>query len=139
MRSLRLALVLVPLTLLIACGDEPASPPTAPSPPTGEAPPPTTAPPGGQGGQSAAVTIPAGAEFLGDRAYNPPELDVAVGTRVTWTNTDSTSHTSTSDTPGWDSGIVARNGTFSFAFQTPGTFRYHCAIHPSMTGSVVVR
>jgi plastocyanin len=39
----------------------------------------------------------------------------------------------------WDSGIVARNGNFSFAFQTPGTFRYHCEIHPSMTGTIVVR
>jgi plastocyanin len=62
-----------------------------------------------------------------------------VGTTVTWTNTDSTSHTTTSDAIGWNSGIVARGRQFSFAFQTAGTFPYHCDIHPGMVGTVVVR
>jgi plastocyanin len=66
-------------------------------------------------------------------------LNVAVGTTVTWRNTDSTSHTSTSNAPGWNSGTVAPGGQFSFAFQTAGTFPYHCAIHPGMVGTVVVR
>jgi len=68
----------------------------------------------------------------------PDELDVAVGTTVTWMNTDSISHTSTSDANAWNSGIVAPGGQFSFAFQTAGTFQYHCAIHPGMVGTVVV-
>jgi plastocyanin len=69
----------------------------------------------------------------------PDALNVAVGTTVTWTNTDSISHTSTSDANMWNSGIVAPGGQFSFAFQTAGTFPYHCAIHPGMVGTVVVR
>ena len=64
---------------------------------------------------------------------------VAVGTTVTWMNTDSISHTSTSDVSGWNSGVVAPGGQFSFAFQTAGTFPYHCTIHPGMVGTVVVR
>jgi len=88
---------------------------------------------------SSSVSIPAGAEFLGNRAYMPADLTVDVGTTVTWTNTDSTSHTSTSNAPGWDSGIVAPGAKFSFAFQNAGTFQYHCAIHPGMVGTVVVR
>jgi plastocyanin len=80
-----------------------------------------------------------GAEFLGNRAYAPPELNIAVGTTVTWTNTDSTSHTTTSDAFGWNSGIVPGGRQFSFAFQTAGTFPYHCDIHPGMVGTVVVR
>jgi plastocyanin len=85
------------------------------------------------------VTIPAGAESLGNRAYTPDDLTVAVGTTVTWTNTDSVSHTSTSDAAGWNSGIVPARGEFSFTFQTAGTFPYHCAIHPGMVGRVVAR
>jgi plastocyanin len=80
-----------------------------------------------------------GAEALGNRAYVPAELNVAVGSTVTWVNADSVSHTSTSDVSGWDSGIVAPRGQFSTGFQTAGTFRYHCAIHPGMVGTVVVR
>jgi len=76
---------------------------------------------------------------LGDRAYNPDSINVAVGTTVTWMNTDTVSHTSTSNASGWDSGIVAPGGQFSFAFQTAGTYRYHCAIHPGMIGTVVVQ
>jgi plastocyanin len=79
------------------------------------------------------------AATLGDRAYAPDVVNVAVGDTVTWTNTDSISHTSTSDATGWDSGIVAPGREFSFAFQSAGTFRYHCTIHPGMIGTVVVR
>jgi plastocyanin len=68
----------------------------------------------------------------------PAELNVDVGTRVTWMNADSVSHTSTSNTTGWDSGIVPPGGQFSVAFQSAGTFPYHCAIHPGMVGTVVV-
>jgi plastocyanin len=80
-----------------------------------------------------------GAEVLGNRAYSPDALDVAVGTTVTWVNADSVSHTSTSDASGWNSGIIGAGGRFSFAFPTAGTFAYHCTIHPGMIGTVVVR
>jgi plastocyanin len=69
----------------------------------------------------------------------PDELSVTVGTTVTWMNTDSVVHTSTSDAAGWNSGTVAPGAQFSVAFQTAGTFPYHCSIHPGMVGTVVVR
>lgn len=131
MVSLRLAVVSAILMVAFACGG--SSSPSIPSP----SPTPSPTPP--PGAPSAAVAIPVGAESLGNRAYTPDELTVAVGTTVTWTNTDSISHTSTSDATGWNSGIVAPGGRFSFAFQTTGTFQYHCAIHPGMVGTVVVR
>lgn len=132
MMSMRLAVVTTAAMLAVACGGY-SSP--SPSPTPTPAPAPTPAP----GGAAAAVSIPVGAEALGNRAFTPDALDVAVGTTVTWTNTDSTSHTSTSDATGWNSGIVAPGGKFSFAFQQTGTFLYHCAIHPGMVGTVSVR
>jgi plastocyanin len=135
MLSLRLAVVSTILVFAIACGSGSSTPSPSPTPTPTPTPSPTPAP----GGASSSVTIPVGAESLGDRAYTPDDLNVTVGTTVTWTNTDSVSHTSTSDATGWNSGAVAPGGQFSFAFQTGGTFPYHCSIHPGMVGRVVVR
>jgi len=85
------------------------------------------------------VSIPTGAEFLGKLAFAPDDLTVDAGATVTWTNTDSVTHTSTSDGAGWNSGNIAPGGHFSAMFSTPGTFSYHCTIHPGMIGTVTVR
>jgi Copper binding proteins, plastocyanin/azurin family len=72
-------------------------------------------------------------------AFVPASLKIAVGTTVTWTNQDSTAHTVTSDTGAWpDSGQLATGKSFSFTFNKAGTFAYHCAIHRSMTATIVV-
>ena len=131
MLSVRLVVVSLLLMFAIACGGDSSSPSTSPSPMPSPAPTP--------GGPSSSVAIPPGALSLGNRAYAPDELTVAVGTTVTWMNTDSIAHTSTSDVTGWNSGTLAPGGQFSFAFQTAGTFPYHCTIHPGMVGTVVVR
>lgn len=131
MSSLRLVFASALLMSAIACGD--SSPPAAPSPTP--APAPSPPPPG----PASTVSIPMNAAALGDRAYVPRDLTVTAGTRVTWTNTDSVAHTSTSNANGWNSGVIAPNGQFSFTFQTAGSFPYHCAIHPGMVGTIVVQ
>jgi len=135
MSPLRLVAVSTVLMFATACGGGGSPSPTTPSPTPSPAPAPTPPPTG----SSSAVAIAKGAETLGNRAYAPDDLTVDVGTTVTWTNTDSVSHTSTSDANAWNSGTVAPGGRFSFAFQTAGTFPYHCTIHPGMIGTVVVR
>jgi len=72
-------------------------------------------------------------------AFDPPTLTVPVGTTVTWTNNDSTTHTVTADDGSFDSGNVDPGGTFSFTFSTAGTINYHCKIHPNMTASITVQ
>ena len=131
MSFVRLAFVVTVSALLVACGGSDGSP-TAPPSPTSPTPAPSNDP-------SSAVAIPVGAQSLGSRAYMPDEISVATGSTVIWTNTDRESHTSTSDESGWNSGIIAPGGRFSFTFQRAGTFRYHCTIHPGMVGTVVVR
>jgi plastocyanin len=127
MLSLRSSFVFAALLLATACGGY-----SSPSPITD--PTPTPAPAG-----STPITIPVNASTLGNRAFNPGELDIAVGTTVTWTNTDSIDHTSTSDGSGWNSGVLRPRAQFSMTFTDAGTFRYHCSIHPDMVGTVVVR
>ncbi len=72
-------------------------------------------------------------------AYSPASLTVKQGTTVIWTNDDSMTHTVTADNGSFASGNLANSQTYSHTFTTKGTFAYHCALHPSMHGSVVVQ
>jgi len=131
--SKRFAVAVIMSITTAGCGGYSSSPSPVPSPVPSPAPPPSP------GGASLSVTIPVGAEVLGNRAFSPDALDVAVGTTVTWTNGDSVSHTSTSNASGWNSGTIPPGGRFSFAFQSAGAFPYHCTIHPGMVGTINVR
>jgi plastocyanin len=73
-----------------------------------------------------------------DFAFDPGSVTVDVGGTVTWTNQGAVAHTVTADDGSFDSGTVDAGGSFSFTFETAGTFSYHCAIHPNMVGTVVV-
>jgi len=70
-------------------------------------------------------------------AFNPQTLTVAVGTTVTWTNQDSATHKINSNT--FNSSDLSKGATFSYTFQTPGTYDYSCSIHPYMTGKIIVQ
>jgi plastocyanin len=73
----------------------------------------------------------------------PPNLDVAAGTKVTWTNKDSVGHTVTSgarpNKDGKFDGQLDANGTFSFTFTTAGTYQYFCTVHSTMNGTITVK
>ncbi len=72
-------------------------------------------------------------------AFSSSTLTVKAGTKVTWTNSDTAPHTVTSDSGSMlNSGNLSTGQSFSFTFTEAGTYTYHCALHPSMTGTVVV-
>jgi YVTN family beta-propeller protein len=71
-------------------------------------------------------------------AFAPATLTVRVGQTITFTNRDSVAHTTTSPGGGWDSGPLAPGASYTVTPQQPGTYGYHCSIHPFMTGTVVV-
>ena len=71
-----------------------------------------------------------------DFAFRPGRIEVDRGTRVRWTNQGNVSHTVTASS--FDSGTLAPGDSFSRLFRRAGTFRFHCSIHPDMTGQVVV-
>ncbi|GHO45094.1 cupredoxin domain-containing protein [Ktedonospora formicarum] len=88
-----------------------------------------------------ATTVPSGGDSvsIAQFAFAPESLTVKVGTKVTWTNNDSATHTVTSDQGAFDSGALAPGSKFSFTFSKAGTYTYHCSIHPSMTATIVVQ
>jgi hypothetical protein len=52
---------------------------------------------------------------------------------------DSVTHTATGDNGSFDTGDIAAGSSATITFDNPGTFTYHCAIHPNMTGTIVVQ
>ena len=92
--------------------------------------------------------------LIGGFRFQPPELTVAAGTTVTWTNDDAILHTVTTGTSvkkddfgnyeikpdgRIDGSLPDKGKTFSFTFTTPGEYAYFCSRHNNMTGRVVVR
>ena len=70
--------------------------------------------------------------------FGPPELDIAVGDTVTWTNSDAQAHTATASGT-FDTGSIAPGKSATATFDTAGTFAYICSFHPFMKGTIVVK
>ena len=90
---------------------------------------------GGSGGEAETVAI-------SDFSFQPGTTEVAAGTTVSWTNEDGVPHTVTAGAPdavgdAFDEAVDA-GGAVEVAFDEAGTFAYFCAIHPTMTGQIVV-
>jgi amicyanin len=70
--------------------------------------------------------------------FNPQQITVKAGTTVVWTNGDDIPHTITSKAGIFKSKALDTDDKFSFTFATAGKYDYFCALHPHMTGTVVV-
>jgi plastocyanin len=92
------------------------------------------APSAGATGQQTATTTVSIQDFF----FSPANVSVPAGTTVTWVNEGNVPHTVTSDDGQFDSGVLMPGDSYTVMFKGQGTITYHCAIHPSMTGSVTV-
>jgi len=70
-------------------------------------------------------------------AFHPPTLTVAKGSKITFSNTSSVTHTATRN-GSFDSGRIKPGTSVGIRFKQKGTFAYHCEIHPFMHGKIVV-
>ena len=70
-------------------------------------------------------------------AFSPGTVTILKGDTVIWTNNDTTAHTVTFADGG--SSNLNHGDIYTKTFVDTGTFDYHCSIHPSMTGKVVVQ
>ena len=86
------------------------------------------------------ASVPTNEEF-----FAPDDVQVTVGSMVSWKNDDTASHTVTSgavqnNTPTpdgrFDSGILNAGDSFPFVFDKAGEYPYYCTIHPWMTAKV---
>lgn len=93
---------------------------------------------GGGGGDGEPTACPSTVEIQ-NFAFKPSTCSVKAGTSLTFKNLDSSQHTATSDSGVFDTGSLDQGQTSApILFDTQGTFPYHCAIHPSMKGTIMV-
>ena len=118
--------IVATLVVLAACSGSAASAPPAAAPSLSG-----SVPPAASAGGSTAVEMK-------ELAFNPTTLTVPTGSKVTWTNNDTTAHTVTFDDGSADSGNLAVGSTFDHTFAAAGTFAYHCTIHSFMKGTLTV-
>ncbi|MEO8369384.1 MAG: TIGR03118 family protein [Candidatus Solibacter sp.] len=76
---------------------------------------------------------------IGNFQFTPDPINLTTGGKLIWTNKDGVEHTVVSDTGQFRSQVLAQNDTFSVTLTTPGTYAYHCSIHPFMKGQIVVK
>ena len=95
---------------------------------------------GAMGGDAAETVTVDIANF----AFAPPELRIAAGTTVIFTNSDNAPHTATAGTDAepqpeqFDTGLLQPGESGTVVFDEPGTYAYFCERHPPMTGVIVV-
>jgi plastocyanin len=114
------------LLVLAACGESATD-----TPAQGDTAPPMT------GGEEVEIVMQ-------NTTFQPAEITIQAGTRVTWSNDDPFPHTVTSGTRGdptdlFDSGNLGGGQSFSYTFEEAGTYEYFCGIHPGMAGTVIVQ
>ena len=132
MLSLRRVLAAVTaLTMLLMAGcrgnDAMRMPPTSPTP---------TA--------TASAYILPDAVSLGDWAFGDEPIVIYNRERLRWVNADTLTHVIVADSPDATDfrktdELPPNGGEQSFIMTKLGTTRIHCAIHPNMTGTLIVR
>lgn len=163
MRVKKIAPVILTISLLSACGGEepsarpPGSPPSAAAEATPEATPSSSPTPSHGGDSHGSEEGGAGASVKAkvvDTAFQPTPLEIAPGTKVTWTQTGDQPHSVTSVDGTFDSNPKCKpldseacdfaGAKYSFTFKKPGEYPYYCRIHGlpngrGMFGVVIVK
>lgn len=87
-------------------------------------------------GDNATVTIAADG---GVGSYTPADITVGAGAAVVWRNASGYAHNVIfADTSIDSSRLFADGEEWTTTFPAPGTYPYHCSLHPTMTGVVTV-
>jgi plastocyanin len=106
----------------VACGSSSSTTPTTPTPTP-----------------SADVTITIQGN-RGNQSFAPEPATMRVGQSVAWRNADSVTHNATQDANRFATSNLGAGATSSpITMSTPGTFTYHCSIHPGMVGTLTVQ
>lgn len=72
--------------------------------------------------------------------FTPSQQTVSAGQVVQWSNTGSMQHTITFDSQSALSDPLLQAGAnWEVKFTVPGTYTYHCTLHPGMTGTIVAK
>jgi plastocyanin len=79
-----------------------------------------------QAGATATVNV----EYKDFKPSSDP-VNAKVGDVIGWTNGDSAPHSATLDDGSCDTDAISQGATGLLVFNEPGTYTYHCKIHPT--------
>ena len=85
-----------------------------------------------------------GAPGCEPECYSPSTATISAGGTVTFTNTDTAPHTSTSGSAAngpdgvFDTSLIMMNASFDVTLADAGTYTYFCMVHPWMEGTIIV-
>jgi plastocyanin len=113
-----LSALLVVAALTSACGPEPKK--------------------AGGGGKSASASGST-TVHVKNFSFDPQNLTVTKGTKVTWVFEDSTDHNVKALDKTFGSKDLKSGGTYAFTLTKPGKYSYICTIHQYMTATVTVK
>ena len=147
MRRLALVPTLAALLAVAACSGSGGSTPAAATPVGASAPAgsaaagsavaSTSASGGASGGAAGGcAAAPAGATAsqtvtIKNFAFAPQPVEAKVGDVIAWSNQDSAPHSATLDDGTCDTKTIAQGAQATLVFTAPGTYSYHCSVHPS--------
>jgi plastocyanin len=152
MRRLGTTLTITSLTVLLAaCGGSATQSPassaaaatTAASTPPAASGAAAASASGAAGGALSCATAPSGSTAtvtvtIQGFQFSPQPVQAKVGDVVAWTNKDSAPHSATMDDGSCDTDSIAQNASAMLVFNAPGTYTYHCKIHPAQMKDVTV-
>jgi plastocyanin len=71
-------------------------------------------------------------------SFNPPSITVKANSDIIFSNKDNVTHTVTADNGKFNQEL-ASGATATITIADPGTYTYHCSVHPSMKGTITVQ
>src|SRR5438094_746737 len=67
-------------------------------------------------------------------AFSPASVTIKTTDAIKWSNTDTKAHQVVANNGAFASPTIAAGHTWTHTFNTAGTFKYHDALHPALTG-----
>src|SRR5258705_7621980 len=71
--------------------------------------------------------------YMKGSVFSIPSLTISTGSKITWVNDDNMIHTVTANDASFNSGDMNPGSSFSYTFNTVGTYNYYCMHHAGMT------
>jgi len=82
-------------------------------------------------------TLPSNYVYITDSTITPNSLRLSIGSSVTFVNTSSQAHQLVSnDNVTINTPTINPSSSYYYKKDTLGVFNYHCAVHPTETGSI---
>ena len=76
--------------------------------------------------------------LIKDFVFEPAEIKVKPGTTIVWNNQDAAAHEIHTNIRDYQRESFGQGESFEIDFISPGTYNYHCHIHPRMSGTIIV-